>query len=106
VYAKLLTLKLSNLPGSMVKYTNTYLTKLEDLFKESSYKIRYERGNFKSGSCIIEESKIIVINKFASLDTKINFLIEALKNHTIDEELLSEKSRSFYQELKQTTLSF
>lgn len=90
----------------MIKYTATYLGKLEDIFKEASYRIRYERGTFKSGSCVIEESRVIVINKFASLDIKINFLIEALKTTIIEEDKLSEKTRSFYQELKQTTLSF
>jgi hypothetical protein len=90
----------------MVKYTATYLSRLEDIFKEASYRIRYEKGTFKSGSCLIEENRVIVINKFASLDNKINFLIEALKSQAIEEERLTDKSRNFYQELKQTALSF
>lgn len=89
----------------MVKYTATYLSRLEDIFKETSYKIRYERGNFKSGSCLIQENKVIVINKFASIDTKINFLLEALRTEPIEEGTLSDKSRSFLQEVKQTSLA-
>ena len=33
----------------MIKYTNQYLTKLEDMIAESDYFLRYEKGNFKSG---------------------------------------------------------
>lgn len=90
---------------AMIKFTQTNLSKIEDIFKETSYKIRYERGNFKSGSCMIQDNKVIVINKFASIDIKISFLLEALKTQPIDEQLLSEKSRLFLQEFKQTTLA-
>ena len=88
----------------MPRYTTQYLSKLEAVFKEMGYKIRYERGSFKSGSCVIEDKRVIVINKFASLDNKIGFLFEALRTVTIDEQMLSETIRDFYQDLKQTQL--
>lgn len=88
----------------MIKYTNTYLSKLEDILKEAGYKIRYEKGNFKSGFCVLEETKVIVVNKFVSIETKINFLIEILKSASIDESLLNEKSKSIYYEAKQIEL--
>jgi hypothetical protein len=90
----------------IIKYSNNLLTKIEELMKEAGFKIRYERGTFKSGSCIIEENKVIVINKFASLDTKINFLLDVIKKVPVEEERLNEKSRTFYQELKQTVIQF
>ena len=90
----------------VIKYTSNLLGKIEELMKEAGYKIRYERGTFKSGSCVLEDTKVIVINKFASLDTKINFLLEVVKKVQIEEENLSEKSRGFYQELKQTVIEF
>ena len=91
--------------GVMPKFTQSYLTRLEDIIKELEYKIRYERGNFKSGSCVIEDKKVIVINKFATLEAKIMFLIEALKLIQVDETMLTDKNKTFYQELKQTALS-
>jgi hypothetical protein len=88
----------------MVKFTQTSLTKIEELLKEAGYKLRYEKGNFKSGSCVIEDNKVVVINKFASLDIKILFLLEAIKTVEIDETTLSEKARLFYHEIKQMEL--
>ena len=41
-----------------IKYTSNFLSKLEDLFSESSYILRYEKGNFQSGYCILKDSKI------------------------------------------------
>ena len=37
---------------------------METFFKEQEYTIRYEKGNFQSGYCIVENRKIAVINKF------------------------------------------
>jgi len=34
------------------------LKKLESLFQELNYRIRYERGNFKSGYCIVNDSRM------------------------------------------------
>jgi hypothetical protein len=90
----------------MIKFTQNYLSKIEEVYKEAGYRIRYEKGSFKSGSCTIEDNKIIVINKFASIDIKINFLIEALKTLEVDEQRLTDKNRDFYQELKQIVIKF
>ena len=48
----------------MIKYTNQFLVKLEDLIAESDYFLRYEKGNFKSGYCLLHDQKIIIVNKF------------------------------------------
>lgn len=89
-----------------MKFTPNNLQKLESLLKEGGYKIRYEKGNFKSGYCILEDSKVVVVNKFSSLDIKIGFLLEVIKQVSIDEQLLDEKLRSLYAELKQTEIKF
>ncbi len=47
-----------------MRYTQTTLKKLEGLFDELDYSIRYEKGNFQSGYCIVENRRIAVINKF------------------------------------------
>jgi len=90
----------------MIKLTQHTLTRLEDLFSQAGYVIRNEKGNFKSGSCLIEASKIIVLNKFSPVETKAAFLIESLQKVAIDESLLDEKNRRFYLELKQTEIHF
>ena len=60
----------------MTKYTPAYLKKLEDLLKDNGYDVRYEKGNFKSGFCILEAKKVVVINKFSTIESRIQSLIE------------------------------
>lgn len=86
--------------------TNHTLEKLENLLKEIGYKVRYEKGNFKTGFCVIETSKMVVVNKFSNLESKILALSEMIKNIEIDENQISEKQKHFFYSLKQTTIKF
>jgi len=86
----------------MIKYTASFLTKLEDIIAESDYVLRYEKGNFKSGYCILKDQKIIIVNKFYTTEGKINALLEILKNVTLDMSRFSEKSSKLFEELSQT----
>lgn len=88
----------------MVKYTNHFLARLEDLIAESDYMLRYEKGNFKSGYCILNDTKIIIINKYYAIDGKINCLLEIIKNIDLNTSSFCEKNRKLYQELSQTSL--
>ena len=76
-----------------MRYTQTTLKKLEELFGELDYAIRYEKGNFQSGYCIVEARKIAVVNKFFDTEARINCLLDILSNLQYDPENLSEKSR-------------
>ena len=62
-----------------IKYTKHFLDKLENLFSASEYMLRYEKGNFKSGYCILKENKVVIINKYYTLDGKINALIDIIR---------------------------
>jgi hypothetical protein len=90
----------------MIKPTQHTLDKLEELFAQAGYSIRNEKGNFRSGSCVMETSKIIVLNKFSPVETKVSFLVESLHKIFIDETLLDEKNRKLLLELKQTEITF
>jgi len=87
-----------------ISFTNHTLEKVEVLLKELGCKVRYEKGNFKTGSCLIENSKIVMVNKFSNLESKIVLLIDLLKNLDANESKLSEKQKTFYYALKQTKL--
>jgi len=86
----------------MIKYTNQFLTKLEDLVAESDYILRYEKGNFKSGYCLLKEQKIMILNKFFTTEGKINALLDILKNLELDTSRFTEKSMKLYEELVQS----
>lgn len=83
----------------MIKYTNNFLTKLEDMIAESDYTLRYERGQFKSGYCILRDQKVIIVNKFYSIEGKINAILDILKGLEIDQTKFSEKSKQLYDDL-------
>jgi len=82
-----------------VKYTNHFLNKLENIMSETDYVLRYEKGNFQSGYCILNETKVAVINKFFALEGKVNSLIEVLRSIKIDIAQLSESNKKFYAEI-------
>jgi hypothetical protein len=85
----------------MVKYTNQFLTKLEELIAESDYILRYEKGNFKSGYCLLKDQKIMIVNKFFAVEGKINALLDILKGIELDTTKFTEKSLKLYEELSQ-----
>lgn len=88
-----------------IKYTKSFLNKLEDIFSESDYILRYEKGTFKSGFCVLKDQKIVIVNKFFDLVGKVNCLLEIMKSLELDSKQFSEKNRAFYLELQQTELS-
>lgn len=88
-----------------INFTQHTLDKLEQLLKEIGYKVRYEKGNFKTGSCLMENNKIIVVNKFSNLESKITALVMLIITIEANETLMSEKQKAFYYSLKQTVLS-
>lgn len=83
-----------------IKYSKHFLNKLEDVFSESDYILRYEKGHFNSGYCIIKETKVAVINKFYSLEGKINCLLEILKAIEFNPEKVNPKNLKLYNELR------
>lgn len=85
----------------MLKATPHNLKKIETIFKESGYKIRYGKGNFHAGYCILDDQQQIVVNKFYSLEIKMSILSDLLndENINIDREKATEKSLNLMDEL-------
>lgn len=80
-------------------YTKHFLNKIEDLYSETDYSLRYERGQFKSGYCVLKDQKIAIVNKFYSLEGKINSLIEMLREIDVETDKLSPKNKKLYSDL-------
>lgn len=87
-----------------MKYTQSALDKLEAIVEEAGYVIRYERGTFQSGYCILELKKVVVLNKFLLTEGRINTMFDLIPQLEINKELLSEESKKAYAKLivKQT----
>ena len=83
----------------MISLTKHSLQKLEVLFQELGFVIRYEKGNFNAGYCIVEDRNIVIINKFFETEARINALLDILQNLAFEAGVLSEKSGKFYQRI-------
>jgi hypothetical protein len=82
-----------------MKYTQTTLGKIEKIIEEAGYLIRFERGTFQSGYCILEQKKVLVLNKFLQLEGRINTLIDLLPQLKINAEALTPESRRTFDDI-------
>jgi len=82
-----------------MRYTQTTLDKLESIPEEAGYVLRYERGNFQSGYCILEARRVVVLNKFLQTEGRINTLLDIIPQLDIDVNLLSEDLKKLYLEV-------
>lgn len=82
-----------------MKYTQSTLDKLETIPEQAGYVLRYERGNFQSGYCILEAKKVVVLNKFLQTEGRINTLLDLIPQLDINPDLLAEESKKLYREV-------
>ena len=88
-----------------LKYSKKYLDKIENLFAASEYVLRYEKGNFKSGYCILKENKVVVVNKYFPIEGKVSALVDILKELQFNPKDFSQKAdQELLLEIQQTQL--
>jgi len=83
----------------IMKYTQSTLNKLEDILGESDYVVRYERGTFQSGWCLLESRRVVVLNKFLNVEGRINTLMELIPQLDIQFDKLTLESQKLYEEV-------
>jgi hypothetical protein len=76
-----------------------FIQELKALAVQLGAEVRFEKGDFKGGYCLLKESKIIVINKMANLQRKAIILSMALKELGIDEIFLTPRLRELINEM-------
>ncbi|MEO5649226.1 MAG: hypothetical protein ABIR03_04785 [Ginsengibacter sp.] len=82
-----------------MKYNQTTLNKLEKILEEAGYVVRYERGSFQSGYCILEEKKVVVLNKFLNPEGRISTLMDIIPSVNINYDKLTRDSQKMYDEM-------
>ena len=82
-----------------MKYNQTTLDKLEAIVEDAGYVLRYERGTFQSGYCILEQKKVVVLNKFLQIEGRINTLIDLIPQLAIVADVLAEENKKIYDEV-------
>ncbi|CUT02857.1 hypothetical protein [Candidatus Chrysopegis kryptomonas] len=68
----------------------TILEELEKFVRDLGITLRYERGDFEGGYCVLKEQKMIVINKIANTQKRISLLAQSIVEMGIDEGLMSQ----------------
>ena len=61
--------------------------------------VRFEKGDFKGGYCIVRDKKVIVINKMTNLQRKVMILSTALKELGIDSIYVIPRIREVIEEM-------
>jgi hypothetical protein len=84
-----------------MKMNTTTLDKLEDVLKQGEYTVRYERGTFQSGWCVLEAKRVVVLNKFLDTEGRINTLIDLIPQLNINYDKLTLESQKLYDLVKQ-----
>ena len=79
-----------------MKYNQATLNKVEKILDEAEYVVRYERGTFQSGYCILEAKKVVVLNKFLSIEGRINTLIDLVPKLNINIDILTHDSQKLF----------
>ncbi|HAB52911.1 MAG: hypothetical protein A2315_10415 [Ignavibacteria bacterium RIFOXYB2_FULL_35_12] len=75
---------------------------LKSIAAQLGAEVRYEKGDFKGGYCILKDSKVIVINKMTNLQRKVIVLSMALKELGVDKIYLTPRMREIIEEMSES----
>lgn len=84
-----------------MKYNTHTLKKAEKILDEAGFVLRYEKGNFNAGFCILEDRNIVVINKYFQTEAKVGAILEIIGRVKIEKSKLSDTSKEFYNKISQ-----
>ncbi len=82
----------------------TIYNELKEIFKKLNYKIIQDNGNFKSGYCILEDKKTIVMNKNNPFESRVNSLCMILSSINTSKIYLKPYIRDIVDSKKQMRL--
>jgi hypothetical protein len=82
-----------------MKYVQSTLDKIEKVVEEAGYVVRYERGTFQSGYCILQQRRVVVLNKFLQTEGRINTLIDLMPQLEVNIDALTHESQKVYEEV-------
>ncbi|MBP8975889.1 MAG: hypothetical protein KBG83_04135 [Bacteroidetes bacterium] len=74
------------------------IKELEELARNSGISIRYEKGDFEGGFCVLKAEKIIVINKRLMAARRASVLAQGVAEVGIDEIYLKPVIREFIED--------
>jgi hypothetical protein len=78
------------------------LQDMKGLANQLGAEVRFEKGDFKGGYCLLKDSKVIVVNKMANLQRKVMILAMALKEVGVEQIYLTPKMREIIDEMTES----
>lgn len=74
------------------------LSELEQLANHCGISIRYEKGDFDGGYCVLKEERLVVINKRLSPGRRASVLAQGLAEVGVDEIYLKPVIREYIED--------
>ncbi len=74
------------------------LKALETLASDSGILVRYEKGDFEGGYCVLKQERIIVINRKIPVQRKAGILAAGLAEIGVTEDMLKPELRQFIED--------
>lgn len=76
----------------------TLLNELEELAAQLGIKVRYEKGDFDGGYCILKDQKILVVNKRLFNNRKTSVLAQGIYEIGIENIYIKPAVRQFIED--------
>lgn len=80
-----------------MKY-QTLITELEALAAQLGLKVRYEKGNFEGGYCIVKDERMLVVNRKLPDQRKAAVLANALNEYGLDNMFIKPTLREYIED--------
>ncbi len=74
------------------------VTELEELAQQLGIQLRYEKGDFEGGFCILKDQKVLVVNKRLQDARKASSLAQALSEYGIETAFIKPKLREYIED--------
>jgi hypothetical protein len=68
---------------------------LTDAVKKTGFRIRIEEGNFRGGSCIFAEERLVILNRRMTQEERAEILGRVMASEDLDSIFLLPEIRSF-----------
>jgi hypothetical protein len=75
---------------------------LSDAARKIGYKVRSEEGNFRGGTCVFAEERLIILNRRMSLEERAELLGRLLADENLEGMFLLPEVRAFIEKHQAT----
>jgi len=74
------------------------ISELEDLARQFAIQLRYEKGDFEGGYCVLKAQKVLVVNKRLHDARKASSLAQALAEYGIETTYIKPSLREYIED--------